>query len=374
MKIGLVTIYSVPNYGSVLQAFATQTLLQKMGHDCRIIDYAYPNEWHYNQGFKRPTLFRRLLNSIMVMIGIKAPYRKQKLLAEFRKKYFRLTPKYADYDQLQREDWNEFDLIAVGSDQVWNPTYHKGDKTFLLSFLPKEKRRISIASSFAITKLPEQYEKKYKEGLKLFSGISVREEDGVKIINQQLCINKNVFVCLDPTLLLSKEDYIHIFQQTKTSKRPYILYYMWGYAFEPRPYIYEVVEYWKRRLGIDEVIALEGYTKDRCEMKNAEDSTIPEFMDYFSNASLVITSSFHGTAFALNFSRPLISIVPNNNYDNRQKNLCQSLGADNCIVEVGQSLLNINPYYDVKKVAIKLEEKRLQSIKWIERTVKLSSN
>ena len=370
MKIGLVTIYSVPNYGSVLQAFATQTLLQKIGHDCRIIDYAYPNEWHYNHGFKKPSLFRRLLNSIMVMIGAKVPYRKHKLLAEFRKKYFCFTPKYMDYDHLQREDWNDFDIIAVGSDQVWNPTYHRGDKTFLLSFLPEEKKRISIASSFAITELPEQFEKKYREGLKLFSSISVREEDGAKIINQQLGINTGVFVCLDPTLLLSKEDYTHIFKRTKISKRPFILYYMLSYAFEPRPYIFEVVEYWKNRLGIDEVIALEGYTKDRCEMKNAEDSTIPEFIDYFSNASLVITSSFHGTAFALNFSRPLISVVPNNKYDNRQRNLCQSLGASNCIVEVGQSLVDINPYYDVNKVEINLEKKRFQCINWIERAVK----
>ena len=334
MKIGLVTIYSVPNYGSVLQAFATQTLLQKMGHDCRIIDYAYPNKWHFKHGFKQPTPFRRLLNSIMVMMGTKAPYRKQKLLADFRRKYYCLTKKYTDYNHLQREDWNEFDLIAVGSDQVWNPSYHKGDKAFLLSFLPDTIKRISIASSFAIIKLPELYEEKYREGLKLFSSISVREEDGVKIINQQLGINKSVFVCLDPTLLLSREDYTNTFQRTIISRRPYILYYMWGYAFEPRPYIYEVVEYWKRQLRIDEVIALEGYSKDRCEMKNAEDSSIPKFIDYFSNASLVITSSFHGTAFALNFSRPLISIVPNNNYDNRQRSLCHSLGVDNCIVEV----------------------------------------
>lgn len=369
MKIGLITIYSVPNYGSVLQAFATQQLLLEMGYDCRIVNYKYPNRWHYKHGVKRESLVRRIITSIAVVIGLHAPHRKQRVLFFFKRKYLSFTKQYTDYNKLRTENWNDYDAFIVGSDQVWNTSFLKGDKAFLLSFLPDSMKRISLASSFALTRLPDQYVSRYRDALRLFSNLSVRESDGVDIITDQLGIKKDVFVCLDPTLLLGKNDWIWLIPRSKISKRPFILYYMWSYAFEPRPYIYEVLDYWKKKLGISDVVALEGYSSKNGEMKCAEDSTIPEFIDYFSNASLVITSSFHGTAFALNFSRPLISIVPNNSYDNRQRNLCESIGAKDCIVEIGQRIQTINPYYDVNTVEDNLNKRRDECLAWIKEAI-----
>lgn len=84
----------------------------------------------------------------------------------------------------------------------------------------------------------------------------------------------------------------------------------------------------------------------------------------FQNAALVITSSFHGTAFAVNFGRPLISIVPSNG-DDRQTTLLRDLNLLSCIVPVGKPLNEINPYYDVKVEQNLLDKKRMESLKWI---------
>lgn len=372
MKIGLITIYHVPNYGSVLQAYATQTVLEEMGHECKIIRYAYPNEWHYSKGVARPNKLKAMLRRI----GLKAQHRKTNILEKFRINNYKFTKEFISLDNLKAEDWSNYDLFVSGSDQLWNTRYTLGDSAFLLSFVPDNKRRISIASSFALKELPVDNVDKYKRELSKFSALSVRESNGIDIINKQLGINKDVFVCLDPTLLLSKEDWLQKLPTTMCRRRwnrPYILLYMWTYAFEPRPYIFEVVKYFQQKLNCD-VLALEGYCKPKqaggLKMRCVEDSNMSEFIDLFANASLVITSSFHGTAYALNFSRPLISIVPDNDGDDRQSSLLRSVGAESCQLKVGDPIENANPYYDKETEQQMLDRLREDSLKWIENAIK----
>lgn len=141
---------------------------------------------------------------------------------------------------------------------------------------------------------------------------------------------------------------------------------MWTYAFEPRPYIYEVTKHFQKKLGC-KVIALEGcYSTCPTDLKmeNRVDSAIPEFLSLFANAELVITSSFHGTAFSLNYGRPLISIVPENG-DDRQSSLTNNLDVSQCAVKVGAPINLINPYYDNKEEQRKLELIREDSLLWI---------
>lgn len=366
MKIGLFTIFQVPNYGSVLQAFATQCLLEKLGHECKIIDYLYPNNWHWNQGAPRP-------NRIKVYIRKFIPSRKNKVLEEFRKGYFHYTRRYKDLEDLTNENWSSYDAFAVGSDQVWNYRFLRGDKAFMLSFVPFDKPRFSIASSFAASSIPYIFQEKYKNELSKFRAISVRETNGIDIIQKQLGIDIPVEVILDPTLLLSKDEWLSLIPRSGfKKKRPYILFYMWAYAFEPRPYIFEVVKHFQKEMDCD-VIALEGYTPaDKAEgviMQNASSSTLPEFIDLFANSDLVVTSSFHGTAFGLNFNRPLISIVPDNVGDDRQITLLKSVGAENCIANIGTNTTLINPILG-PNVVNRLREIRLTNIGWIKSNIK----
>lgn len=369
MKLGLVTIYNVPNFGSVLQAYATQYILEQLGHECRIIQYKYPNE---RQRIVKPDLKTRLY-SLTSKFGLVPQQRKSNKLRKFRKENYNFTKSYNSFEDLKAENWDSYDGFVVGSDQVWNTRYTKGEPAFLLSFVPDDKKRFSIASSFAANELPQEYIEQFKFGLEKFNAISVREEEGKNIIRKQLGIDKDVFVCLDPTLLLNGDQWQMITRKGNgLPTQPYILYYMWAYAFEPRPYINEVVKYYKEKTGINKVIALEGAPKTNIadiKYENKESSTIKEFIELFANASLVVTSSFHGTAFALNFGRPLISVVPNLTDDNRQSNLLKAVGADSSIVLLGTPLDTISPYYNEEKVCENLNKLRNKSLLWVKNNI-----
>lgn len=369
-KIGLTTIYSVPNYGSVLQAFATQEILKKLNYECHIINYKYPNEWHYRQGAYKPTLKFKIAQ----LLGLSYHHRKQKRLKNFIKKFFNLTREYSSLEDLKSENWNDYYIIAVGSDQVWNAKYLKGDSVFMLSYLPDNIKRISIASSFALKSIPNEYQKKYKYFLSKFNAISVREPNGIKIINDELSINKNIQVLLDPTLLLSKDDWLNLIPRSKFKKSDkYILFYMLDYAFNPKPYIFEVLSFFTKKLGY-KVIALEGYqkidVKYGIDMLNKTDATIYEFIDLFANADLVITSSFHGTAFGVNFGKPTISIIPSDKGDDRQSGLLSSINLKQCIIPIGTDIEKITPFYDSYIEQKDLENRRKESLEWITANLK----
>lgn len=368
-NIGLITIYQVPNFGSVLQAYATQIVLEKMGMQCKIINYNYPNEWHYSKGIAKESIRSKIGH----FFGILPLHRKANKLIKFKEEHFNFTRLYKNYDELRNEDWSEYDIFAVGSDQVWNSRFTLGDTAFMLSFIPDNKRRISISSSFATESIPEGLVNKYKKHLQKFNAISVRESNGMDIIEKQLQLDIAPTLVPDPTLLLSKEEWISVVPSSKfKKKKEYILLYMLTYAFEPRPYIFEIIKELQKQNDYD-VIALEGYTPPQMangiKMIDKRDSSISEFIDLFANADIVVTSSFHGTAFAVNFGIPVISVVPEGNSDDRQSSLLKSLDLDNCIAINGSNNINIEPRYDIAKTNEKICRMRKESLDWIYRSI-----
>ena len=363
MKTGIVTIYDVPNYGSVLQAYATQQLLTGLGCEPVFIEYDRTNKWYTEHAhIKQSSALRKFARKL----GLKPEHRKILHLNAFKRKFFNKTRVFKDLDDLQRESWEDFDTFVVGSDQVWNPRYLVGDSVFMLSFAPDRAKKISIASSFASSELPEEYVAKFKRYLSRFDAISVRETNGLKIVKEQLGLNLEPRLLLDPTLLLSGAQWSECLRIKQKPKRKYILAYMLTYAFEPRPYIYDVIRRFKNDTGFD-VLALEGYSKSvpqDLRMQDKCDSSVPDFVNLFANAEIVITSSFHGTAFAVNYSKPVISIIPSGG-DDRQLSLLQTLGISHCAVSIGTPVEELNPYYDADKVQQHLQDIRKENINWI---------
>ena len=143
---------------------------------------------------------------------------------------------------------------------------------------------------------------------------------------------------------------------------------MLTYAFEPRPYIFDVLKYLQAQDDY-EIIALEGYTPaEKAEgvvMTDKSDATINEFIDLFANADVVVTSSFHGTAFAVNFGIPLISIVPTDKGDDRQSTLLKKMNLRQCITPIGTRIADIKPKYDIELKNSELTNARDKSINWI---------
>ena len=364
-SVGILTMHRVINYGSVLQAYATQKIVEKLGYKAIVIDYVYPNKYHIKQ---KSNLIRSLLSIIYHRLFPTADDKKTDKIIQFRKKYLYLSPnKYQSPNKLKIKT-HPYDIYLVGSDQVWNPIHMKGDGSFLLNFIPDNKPKISFSSSFAIRKLPDEYIDYYKNSLDKFNHISVRENNG-KILIKEL-IGKDVPVTLDPTLMLEATEWRKLigFKPNKFINQKYILLYALNYAFNPEPYIYDLLFKLQERTGLK----IYSFSKlpDKYRSKSVEyiiESSPIEFLQAFENASYVVTSSFHGTAFAVNFGIPLYSIVAEkSSHDDRQASLLSTLGITNCLIKKNSLIKKPNEVrYEKEIVKRKLNELRNHSMNYL---------
>lgn len=362
-KALLVTIFRVPNYGSVLQTYATQRVIESLGYGCCVLNYDHNKaEWAKVHGVKSESI----KNKICMWLGLKASHRKSNKLTAFINKHLHLTKKYFFFRDIQNNEGCNYDVYVADSDQIWNTKYTNCDPVFLLEFADDSKRKISVASSFACSQLDARYVDEFKSQLSRFNKISVREELGINVL-KKIGIYESYQV-LDPTLLLDSEQWNSL-KYSNDIQEKYILLYMWCYAFEPRPYIYKVLKEYQQKLKC-KIIVLEGYSdcsdeaKSYLNMVDATDSSISDFLSYFSKATLVVTSSFHGTAFAVNYGVPLISIVPGGG-DDRQSSLLNRLNLSQCCLKVGEDFSVLNPFYDKFKEQQKMDELRKSSLDWI---------
>ncbi|MDE6533589.1 MAG: polysaccharide pyruvyl transferase family protein [Muribaculaceae bacterium] len=372
-KAALLTMFDVTNYGSVLQTFASQTVLDNLGYECDVINYRFPNEWHFNKGYIKPKVYRLLISKTLSFLGYKTYWSEfRKTIDRFKFGKLNLTAdRFETLESLENYDWGKYDVVISGSDQVWNPRFMKGDKAFLLSFAPDDIRKISMSSSFACKTLDPVFRDSYKKYLSRLSAISVRDNNGVDIISS-LGIDKPVEVMLDPTLLLPGEQWRKAMKISDSYDSNYILVYILNYAFNPAPFIYQAVKELQKRTGKKVIFTGTVETKYLSGMTNYEirnGRSVEEFVSMFDNAAMVVTSSFHGTAFAVNFSRPLIAVIPSDG-DDRQSSLLANLGIPHCAVKCDTTLSQLNPDYDTTVMRTALDSLREKNIAWLQDSLK----
>lgn len=297
-KIGIITMHRIRNYGSALQAYALQSVIEKMGYECFLIDYMFPNAYHKDKVKKKWSMLK-VYKGMLYRLKMAFFYKNKeqnKFFHDFQKSLFHLTQPYFSHQDLF-DNPPSFDLYITGSDQVWNSKHMKGDSAFFCDFIKNGANRISYAASFSSKHLEKQYEKSYAGYLKKYAAIGVREENSVRIVNE-IAQKQAVCVC-DPTLLLKREDYSKLAEYSKINlEGPYILVYILGYNFNPHPMVDVLVENEIKKQGLQVVYLLcnnvEGLGKNAMKISSAGPC---EFLWLFEHASFVITSSFHGTVF-----------------------------------------------------------------------------
>jgi hypothetical protein len=190
---------------------------------------------------------------------------------------------------------NRYDFFVTGSDQVWNPNYRKGSPVDFLTFAPKEKR-ISYAASFGVSKIPEEYIEDYRLWLSELNHVSVREETGAEIIKE--LTGREATVSLDPTMLLTKEEWLSI-SKTPSDKpmKGYLLTYFLGNIPKERMKLMKQIA----KKNDLEIVNL-AQVKDRIPYLSGPS----EFIDYIHSASVFCTDSFHGAVFSILLSTPFI--------------------------------------------------------------------
>lgn len=360
MKIGIITMHNVVHHGSVLQSYATQLLFETLGHDATIIDYKYPNRWQEEHGryIYKPSLKTRIAR----WIGLKAKHRKRNKILHFMSKYYRLTRKYSDIDELNANP-PSFDIYVTGSDQVWNPRFTCADPAYFFTFEPDGSNIMSFSSSFACNSLNDDVAKIYKGYLSRYKFISVRENQGAKIV--QKLLGKTPPVTLDPTLMIEASQW-NKFVKPTPQKGKYIFMYMLDYAFDPKPYIFELAKYFSEKFDKPIISNSEIPAEYEIRYSVRQNVGIEDFLSLISNSFMVITSSFHGVAFSVNFGIPIIGVVKSDADDDRLSSLLQNLELGNCVARIGTPAADLYPFYDVTQEQKMLNKLRQDSKNYLE--------
>ncbi len=284
MKVGIVTINDFNNYGNRLQNYAVQEVLKKLGNDAITLR----NIPLLNT--KKMFAFR-YLKYLLLNKNKKEVSERDKCFSEFNKNIKFNKKLVTPYSSLAKK----FDYFVVGSDQVWKPTYNRMRDVDFLSFA-KNEQKIALSASFGISKLSPQEEKFAKKYLENFKAISVRENSGKEIV-EKLTKRKDIKLLVDPTMLLSKEEW------QKVSKKPKML--------EDNKYI---LCYFLGNLSLKRKQEIQKFAdKNNCTIINLLDKNDPfyntgpsEFLYLEQNAFMICTDSFHSSVFALIFNRPLL--------------------------------------------------------------------
>lgn len=365
--VGIITTFRQPNWGSVLQAYSLQKVINRFGLKSQIIDYKYPNEFHWkNQNIEKPknpiTPFRKLKNKISVLIG-RSPKSKMQLLNDFIDKELDVSRPIYTYKDLH-DNPPFYDIYVSGSDQIWNPNTMVGDFSYMFDFVPDGSHIISYASSFSCLTIPKDLVNSYKKNLSRYYAISVRENNGKKILNNVL--NLEGKVVLDPTLLLNVDEWRVLGAKAKKVKLPqkYILSYMLSYTFDVNDATCQLIEKVQAEFGLP-ILFLSGvpsnFKGDIVKLPRNYGIGVEEFLYLLDNAEIVVSSSFHGTAFALNYGKPLIAMGAKNE-DDRVVSILENIRMlDHYVYADEIKNYQINPYYDYKKEQSILSTMRKES-------------
>ena len=219
MKIGIITICKVNNYGAELQAFATQKRLEQMGHKAEIIDYLYYKNWQFKDTtLSQPFITINTKGKLMYWLKYRlASWAVDKILPIVNKNEKRrkqnyqsfidcgcYSQKYISMDELYHANM-DYDIYIVGSDQVWNPSASSSIEPYFLTFAPQKAPKLAYASSFGVSSIAPELSKRYTELLNNLNTIAVREQSGVELVKQ--LTGREAQLVVDPTLLLNKTDW-----------------------------------------------------------------------------------------------------------------------------------------------------------------------
>jgi len=296
MKVSVITMHNYPNYGSVLQALATQEKLGEYADEVEIIDYSGGDS----------TVGRNMIKYMSIGFGanpvkafVKLPVRlRQRTVYDgFARRYLNLTARRYTTDKDFTEFAIESDIYCTGSDQVWNPFFDE-NMPFFLNFIPAGKRKFAYAVSFGNymeERLSPVQADRVKKYVDQYENISVREERGLKILQEQLGYTDAVQL-VDPTLAVTPEFWRNLAPKSRID-RDYILLYKLG---KEKPFE-SFAKGLSGRTSLP-VVRFCSQSFGQLADRGCRKILLPPVLDFISlidNAKYIVTDSFHGAALAM---------------------------------------------------------------------------
>lgn len=356
-RVGIINFHRAINYGAVLQSYALQENIKKIGFEPVTLDYkSIPIERAYDL-FKLN--YRAPKGFLLDILKYPRRKRKWKKFNLFRLKYLTLEPICDIYSKESTEYLRKYKIFITGSDQVWNCTLTDFDTAYFLDFVSENHKKSSYAASFGFDQIPDECVQDYFVLLQQFNNISVREQDGAVIIKKLL--NRQVEVLLDPTMLLLKEDWIRIAKEYP--QEDYILLYQLVDSKSLRDFSVTL----SNETGY-EIIYICDDLRKRIKARYVAGVGPQEFLGLFKNAAYVVTNSFHGIAFSIVFNKPFFveKLLSPAIVNSRLENILETFELESREVINGK---NKNLLTDIDYVTVnrKLDMERERSINYLKR-------
>ena len=315
IKIAVVSCYFKHNYGSMLQAYATQMALDKLGYNNETIDisgFYYEIKNAKILYFIKASLTSDILLSkkgmaknVLIKKFSKGQYavnskERAEKFDNFSKKYFRLSRKFYSKTELGEYCKKNYSAVLVGSDQLWLPSNIAADY-YTLNFVPDTVNTIAYATSFGQSSLPKSSSRRALVFLNKIRHISVREESGQNLVKS--LVGRNVPIVCDPTLLFTGDEWLNIQETKAIIEGKYILCYFLGNNPLHREFAKRLKQETKCKIvaltHLDEFIKSdEGYADETPYNIDPAD-----FLNLIRNAEFICTDSYHCTLFSILYKR-----------------------------------------------------------------------
>ena len=331
MKIGILTLPLHTNYGGILQAYALQTVLERMGHEVRIIErpcgckgpfplmckiYIHRILYKFAGKYNGPINVERFSARKLSVVG--------KLTSQFINKNLKI---FLINKTLRNMNENEFDAFVVGSDQIWRYAYTKGHFPYNEPFLDfaynwGNKKRVAYAASFGSNKwtISDKDTRKCRMLIKKFDAVSVREDSGIELCRTNLHYN-NVVKMIDPTMLLDASDYNRLIAD-QYQKRGNVLCYILDMNEKTSSFISKFCDdrgwsYFNANKKVDnESIPL----CDRIQ------PSVESWLLAFRDCDYVLTDSFHACVFSILYRKPFVAFCNKSRGSTRFESLLSTFG------------------------------------------------
>lgn len=374
MKIGVLTLPLHNNFGGILQAYALQKVLRDLGHNAVLIDksrYVSLGPWYIKYPiYIKNALLKHILRQKVVVRPDVEINKTTRIIAQhtepFIDKYIKRI--YTrDFSNIKK---NKFDAFIIGSDQVWRPRYFgtRIENAYLDFAKEWDVKRIAYATSFGTDEWEYNDEQTANCAalLKKFNAVSVRESNAVKLCKNKLCIEAQHL--LDPTMLLTKEDYIELF---KTAVTPRSEGNLFCYILDKGEKTNSIIDGISKDKVLSPFYVNSRYEEPDAPLEERIQQPVEKWLRAFYDAEFVITDSFHACVFSIIFNKPFIVYGNKERGMARLESLLKLFGLEDRLVS---STLDVNKVLQVpidwERVNYIHKQKKEESLSFLRKNLK----
>ena len=363
-RVSIITIIDNNNFGTFLQAFALCKKVEQLGAKPELVDYCRPHmSWKYSVR----DIFQTIRNPLRIISRLLTLWKSCKIHQKDRKfiRCFLSTSPCESIADIKRTI--SADIYMTGSDQVWNSIHNKGlDKAFYLDYAPQGAPRVAYAASIGMPQFQEYEKEETKALLEKYNMITLREQSSIELLSDLGLDKCKLHAVLDPSLLLNKEEWKRQMILPRLHKEKYLLVYSVETKEQNR-----VIECVAEKIAKERNLKIVGvyyggaYGRMKCCDYNHHYATPDVFLSLMYYADYVVVSSFHGTAFSVNFNKEFITVMPDR-FNSRVLNLLTKINATDRIVKTADCDLNsVKPldYEHINEILCKEREDSVSLLK-----------